>query len=259
MSSFEEMRGQIENDLKKQQAQRKFAEVADAFTNGVYEQSDSLKPVAERLQLDIRTASNLMRTPAPGATGVLAHPKLLSAIFSPDAVEKKRNTEAVETAPNQLVSARIVQYSPARTRPFAEVKDAVRARLLAERGAELARKEGAIKLAAWRASPTSAELPAAVVVSREQTAAVAPKADRRSASHGSRFIASICGRRSRGPRVCDRAGQQDHRFRTCNGGRKKAEFEPVQPALDGCREPSLLRRSEGAFQGEDTGRQAARR
>jgi peptidyl-prolyl cis-trans isomerase D len=175
VSSFEEMRGQIENDLKKQQAQRKFAEVADAFTNGVYEQSDSLKPVAERLQLDIRTASNLMRTPAPGATGVLAHPKLLSAIFSPDAVEKKRNTEAVETAPNQLVSARIVQYSPARTKPFAEVKDAVRARLLAERGAELARKEGAIKLAAWRASPTSAELPAAVVVSREQTQQLPPK------------------------------------------------------------------------------------
>ena len=48
-----------EADLKKQQAQRKFAEAADAFTNGVYEQADSLKPVADRLKLEIQTASNV--------------------------------------------------------------------------------------------------------------------------------------------------------------------------------------------------------
>lgn len=167
--SFEEMKAQIEADLKKQQAQRKFAEVADAFTNGVYEQPDSLKPVAERLKLDIQTASNVTRTPAAGVTGVLAHPKLLSAIFAPDSVEKKRNTEAVETAPNQLVSARIVQHTPARTKPLAEVRETVRARLVAERAAEMARKEGAARLVAWQANPSSAELPASLMVSREQT------------------------------------------------------------------------------------------
>lgn len=167
--SFEDMRAQLEAELKKQQAQRKFAEVADAFTNGVYEQPDSLKPVAERLKLDIQTANNITRTPATGASGVLASPKLLSAVFAPDSVEKKRNTEAVETAPNQLVSARIVQYTPARTKPLAEVRDAVRARLVAERSAELARKEGAAKLAAWQSNPSSADLPASLTVSREQT------------------------------------------------------------------------------------------
>ncbi len=167
--SFDEMKPQLEADLKKQQAQRKFAEVADAFTNGVYEQSDSLKPVAERLKLEIQTASNVTRTPAPGATGPLASPKLLNALFGPDAIEKKRNTEAVETAPNQLVAARVVQHTPARTKPLAEVREAVRARLVAERAAELARKEGAAKLAAWQTNPSSAEFPTALTVSREQT------------------------------------------------------------------------------------------
>jgi peptidyl-prolyl cis-trans isomerase D len=167
--SFEEMKPQLEADLKKQQAQRKFAEVADAFTNGVYEQSDSLKPVAERLKLEIQTASNVTRTPAPGATGPLASPKLLNALFGPDAIEKKRNTEAVETAPNQLVAARVVQHTPARTKPLAEVREAVRARLVAERAAELARKEGAAKLAAWQTNLSSSEFPTALTVSREQT------------------------------------------------------------------------------------------
>lgn len=166
--SFEEMRGQLEGDLKKQQAQRKFAEVADAFTNGVYEQSDSLKPVAERLKLELRTATGLTRTPAAGVTGVLAHPKFLGAIFAPDAVDKKRNTEAVETAASQLVSGRIVKYTPRRTRAFDEVKDAVRSRLVAERGAELARKEGQAKLGAWRANPATAELPAPITIARDQ-------------------------------------------------------------------------------------------
>lgn len=166
--SFDEIRAQLEADLKKQQAQRKFAEAAEAFTNGVYEQSDSLKPVADRLKLEVQTFRNLTRRPADGATGPLTNPKFLNAVFSPDAIEKKRNTEAVETSANQLVSGRILQYIPARTKPFSEVKDAVRTRLAAERGAELARKEGELKLAAWRASPTSAELSAALVVSRDQ-------------------------------------------------------------------------------------------
>jgi peptidyl-prolyl cis-trans isomerase D len=173
--SFEEMRPELEAELKKQQAQRKFAETADAFSNAVYEQSDSLKPAAEKLKLDIRSAANVQRTPAPGATGVLANPKFLTALFAPDSVEKKRNTEAIEVAPSTLVSGRIAQYSPARTLPFAEVKDQVRQRLVAARAAELAKKEGAEKLAAWKAAPASANLPAAVIVSRQDAAQQPPQ------------------------------------------------------------------------------------
>ena len=165
--SFEEMRADIEADLKKQQAQRKFAETAEAFTNGVYEQADSLKPTAERLKLEIRSAANVLRKPGPETRGPLANPKFLNALFSPDAIEKKRNTEAVERAANQLVAGRVTQYTPARTLPFAEVRDLARQRLLAQRGAALAKKEGMDKLAAWKGAPASAVLPAPVVASRD--------------------------------------------------------------------------------------------
>jgi peptidyl-prolyl cis-trans isomerase D len=163
------MKPELEAELKKQQAQRKFAETADTFSNGVYEQADSLKPVADKLKLEIRTAQNVRRTPAPGTAGALANPKFLAALFSPDSIEKKRNTEAVEVAPSTLVSGRIVQYTPARTLPFAEVKDKVRERVVAARAAELAKKEGMDKLASWKANPASANLPAAVTVSRQET------------------------------------------------------------------------------------------
>lgn len=166
--SFEDLRAGIEADLKTQQAQRKYAEVAEIFTNGVYEQSDALKPIAEKLKLDLKLASNVQRKPLPGQVGVLANPKFLAALFSADAIEKKRNTEAVEVGSSQLASARITQYSAARTLPLADVRGNVRDRLVASRAAELAKKDGTEKLASWKADSATANLPAAVVVSRER-------------------------------------------------------------------------------------------
>ncbi|WP_291010108.1 SurA N-terminal domain-containing protein [Hydrogenophaga sp.] len=167
VKSFESMRAQIETDLKKQQAQKLFAENAEAFSNLVYEQGDSLAPTAERLKLTVQTAQGVTRQGQPGSA-VLSSDRLLSEIFSAESVEKKRNVAAVEVRSGQLASARVLQYLPARTRPLAEVRDAVRSQLVAQRSAQLAQEEGAQKLAAWQAAPASANLPAALTVSREK-------------------------------------------------------------------------------------------
>lgn len=164
--SFAELRPALEAELRKQQVQKKFAEAAEVFTNAVYEQSESLKPVAERLKLEIRVAANVLRNPRADAKGPLTNPKLLAALFSPDSLEKKRNTEAVEVGPNQLAAARITQYTPERTLPLAEVKDQVHQRWLTERSAEEAQKAGAAKLAEFKAAPGTAVLAEAHVVSR---------------------------------------------------------------------------------------------
>lgn len=164
--SFEEMRPQIEADLKKQQGQKRFAENADNFGNLVYEQADSLKPAADSLKLELRTAKGLTREPVQGS-GVLANERLLAALFAPESVQNKRNTEAIETASGQLTAARVVQHTPARTLPLAEVRDSVRARLVAQRAAQLAKEEGVKKLAALRAGSDATVLPASVVVGRD--------------------------------------------------------------------------------------------
>ena len=171
-ASFESLRPGLEAELKTQQAQRKFAELAEVFSNGVYEQADSLKPMAERLKLEVKTANGLRRTPQPGAEGVLVNPKLLAALFSSDATEKKRNTEAIETGASQLVSARIARYSPAHTLPLDEVRNAVKDRLMLSRATELAKKEGTANLATWKTNATGATVGESVLVSRDQTSAV---------------------------------------------------------------------------------------
>ena len=166
--TFEEMKPELEADVKKQQAQKKFTESAEGFTNAVYEQADSLKPTADRLKLEVRTATGITRKPSPGVTGALANAKFINAIFAPDTIEKKRNTEAVEIGSNQLVSGRITQYTPARTLPLAEVKDNVRQRWLAQRGAEEAKKDGIAKLAAWKLDSAAVVWSETMAVSRDQ-------------------------------------------------------------------------------------------
>ena len=164
--TFESQRAKLEVEVRGQLAQRKFAEAAEQFTNLVYEQSDSLKPVAERLKLEVQSATNIGRE-AVAATTAANHPKLLAAVFSQDSIEKKRNTEAIELAPNVLAAARMTSYSPARTLPLEEVKTRVRDQLVAQQSAERARAEGTAKLAEWKSAPDTAKLSPAVVISRE--------------------------------------------------------------------------------------------
>ena len=174
--SFEELRASLEADLKQQQAQRKFAEVAETFTNTAYEQSDSLKPVVEKLKLKLRTATGVSRTPAFGGEAALSNAKLLGELFSTESVKDKRNTEAVEIGPNQLASARITQYTPARTLTFEEARDKARTMFIASKSAELARAEGEAKRAEWAKSDGSANkaLSPPLVVSRQNPKEQAP-------------------------------------------------------------------------------------
>jgi len=170
VASFESMRPALEADLKKQQAQRKFAELAEVFSNTVYEQSDSLKHVADKLKLSIQKASKVPSQPsATPATSKspLTHPGLLKALFAETSLEKQRNTEAVEVAPNTLVSARVVKHQPAATLPFAEVKDVVKRNLSQDKAAEMAKAEGQKRLASLKSNAEG--LPVAILISRDKT------------------------------------------------------------------------------------------
>ncbi len=166
--SFESMREKLESELTTQQAQKKFAEQAEVFTNAVYEQADSLQAAADRLKLSIQSANGLPKTPTQGASGPLANAKLLATLFSADTIEKKQNTEAIETGPSQLVAARISKHYPARTKPLDEVGAQVKVRLVQSRAQELAKKEGEAQLADWKKQADEGKLGAATVLGRDQ-------------------------------------------------------------------------------------------
>lgn len=164
---FEAVRQEIVDEVTKQLAQKKYAEVAEQFSNLVFEQSDSLQPAIDKFKL-VKATGTVKRQPAPGATGPLASPKLLAAVFGTDTLRNKRNTEAVETAPSQLVSARVVSHLPERVLPLEAVRAQALAQVQAEQAAAAARKEGQAKEAALRKNPAEG-LPMTLEISRTQT------------------------------------------------------------------------------------------
>jgi peptidyl-prolyl cis-trans isomerase D len=143
--SFAEVRPEIEEELKRQTAARQFADAAEAFSNMVYEQSDSLQPAADRFKLKIQQSGWVARNTAPellAALGQLGNQKILSALFAEDSVKNKRNTEAVEIAPNTLLAARVLEHRPASTKPLETVRADIEATLKAQEEAKLARATG---------------------------------------------------------------------------------------------------------------------
>jgi peptidyl-prolyl cis-trans isomerase D len=168
--SYDSVKAEIEEEVRKQLAAKKFAEAAEQFTDAV-DQEDSLAPVAAKFKLELKKAEGVQRQPAQGVTGALANAKLLESVFNADNLAKKHNTQAVEIGTNQLASAHLLSYNPARKLPLAEVRDQVRNAVLATKAADAARADGEAKLKAWQAdaSTSGAALSASVLVSRNKT------------------------------------------------------------------------------------------
>jgi peptidyl-prolyl cis-trans isomerase D len=144
---FDVVRGDILQNLRRLQAGNRFAEAAEQFSNLVYEQPDSLRPAADALKLDVLTSDWVSRD---SAQGMLNHPKMREAVFSPDVLNDKHNTEAIEVAPNTLVAARVIEHQPSRVRPLAEVEPEIRTRLIHEKALQLAKAAGEAALSAAR-------------------------------------------------------------------------------------------------------------
>ncbi len=143
---FESVRAEIEDEQRTLLARQRFQDLAESFSTVVFEQPDSLQPAADQLGLSIQRAS-VQRQPGPQQQGLLASPRLLEAVFNAETLRGKRNTDAVETAPNQMVAARVIKHQPASAPPLAEVREQVRQQLLMSRAVELANKAGAERLA----------------------------------------------------------------------------------------------------------------
>ena len=166
VKSLDSVKAEISGEIKKQIAAKRYAEMADQFNNLVYEQGDSLEPVAGKLQLKVQTA-NVTRVPNPAAGAApYNNGKFLTALFTDDVIKAKHNTEAVQAAPNTLIAGRIVEYKPVSKRAFEEVKEQVQKAVLLEQEQILATKAGQAKLAELKQNDSSAGFGEAKVVSR---------------------------------------------------------------------------------------------
>jgi peptidyl-prolyl cis-trans isomerase D len=152
---FESLKPQIRAELMYQKALVKFSEQAEAFSATVYEQSTSLKPVADAYNIPVQNTEWLSY--ADGAK-FFKSDKLMTLVFTNEVLKDKRNTEAVEVSNNTLVSARVVEYKASAPRSFDEVKGGIADLLKIEKATKLAIDKGAASLASLKSSKEVAGL-----------------------------------------------------------------------------------------------------
>lgn len=141
---------------------------SENFSNMVYEQSDTYKDVAKALNLKIEE-SGWISSNGQGAQGVLANPKVLQAIFNPASLKDRRNSAAIEVAPNVLLSVRVTAHEPVSLRPFESVSADIRGFLTRKAALEKASTEGEARLADLKAGKaTDIKWSAAKSISRLQ-------------------------------------------------------------------------------------------
>ncbi|MFW5432135.1 MAG: SurA N-terminal domain-containing protein [Methylophilaceae bacterium] len=143
--AYESVKPQIKADLIFQQAQIRYAELTEEFSNIVYEQSGSLQPVAKKFGLDVQTSGWLSRE--AGAKYFKDSVKLMNMVFSNEVLKEKRNTDAVEVSPNNLVAARVVEHKAKTPKAFDDIKEALEVVLKQEKALNLAEEKGKAVLA----------------------------------------------------------------------------------------------------------------
>jgi peptidyl-prolyl cis-trans isomerase D len=174
MKTLAEATPEIEATLKKQVAQRMFAESAEQFSNLVYEQSSSLQPAADALKLQVKQSPWISKG-APGF-GPLASPKITAEIFSDNTLKAKRNTSAVEVAPGTLVAAHVLEHKAAELKPLDAVKADIERKLAREEALKLARQDGEAKLKELtEGKDAGVKWPAPLAVNRQKPGGLFPQ------------------------------------------------------------------------------------
>ncbi|HWR77400.1 MAG TPA: SurA N-terminal domain-containing protein [Thiobacillus sp.] len=134
-----EVRAAVVEELRKQQAQKTFAEMADSFSNLVYENAGTLQPAATAAKLTVQQSGWMTAKNAPPPFN---HATLSAVLFSPESIKSKQNTEATEVLPGTLMAARVIEHRPAQLRSLAEVSAAIEAKLRAAQSAQLLAQKG---------------------------------------------------------------------------------------------------------------------
>ncbi|MCX4165238.1 MULTISPECIES: SurA N-terminal domain-containing protein [Paraburkholderia] len=175
--SFDEVKDSIVKDVKAQQAAKTFADDAEGFTSTVYEQAKSLQPAADKYKLQVQTATVTPQpNPALPPDNPLNNAKFLAAVFANDATTARNNTQAIDTGNSTLIAAHVTDYKAAAVPALAAIKDAVSKKVIALQSADLARKDGAAKLAELEKSKSTAGFSSALKVSRNDAQGVPPAA-----------------------------------------------------------------------------------
>ena len=123
VSSFDEVRDQVEKDYRNNEAEKRFYELADKLATLTFEHPESLEVAAEELKLPIRKSDYFSRS--GGDSDLLKNPKVLAAAFSDDVLHNGNNSDVIEMGQDRDVVLHVIDHHTPRLKPLPEVRDEI--------------------------------------------------------------------------------------------------------------------------------------
>ena len=153
--SFDTVKSALQDEIRAELAEGQIYDLVENVANLVYEQSDSLQPTAEQLDLTIQTSDWFDRV---SGTGIAIEPKIRQMAFSAEILQQGLNSEAIELDNNRVVFIRLNQLKPAAVRPLDQVQDLIRSEIITTQAREQSLSAGLAALADLKAGKTLDDL-----------------------------------------------------------------------------------------------------
>ena len=127
--TFDELRAEIEDRLRRLQASQLFTDRIRELDNLAFEQPESLSGISEALGLEIKNAQGISRTTG---SGIFGNVQLREAMFSDEVLLNGYNSAAVEYIENRAVVARVGNRHEPEPIPLEEVSEEIKSVIVAE-------------------------------------------------------------------------------------------------------------------------------
>lgn len=141
---FEQVRDELLKEAEAGSKDRVYNDLAGKLTDKTYQNPSSLEPAAQELGLKIQSTPLFSRA---GGPGIAADPKVLKAAFSDDVLAQGNNSNLIELGTGHAVVIRVDKHVAASTKPLADVEDAVRQKVIAQRETAAAKTQADALLA----------------------------------------------------------------------------------------------------------------
>ncbi len=160
VESLDRLKDSLKEEIRLQQASEKFADLSTKLTQIASTERDSLQPLADALQLQIRHVSGVGESallPADEAgpeaainskdASYFESGRVRETLFSDEVRKQNQNSGVIEISPSELMVVRVAKDIPAAVPELSNVKETVLNRIRVEKGKQQAAEDGKAELA----------------------------------------------------------------------------------------------------------------
>lgn len=136
---FSEVKDLVEEQIRQERAKATFAQLKEKLEDLTKERGDSLKPLAEALNLKVENTGLFKKG---SGTGIAESKEVVAHAFSDDILLTGKNSAPISINENKWVVIHLSKHQPAKQQTLAEVDAVVKSRLVQEKAVAQAKQAG---------------------------------------------------------------------------------------------------------------------